>query len=151
MAKSMLFSVELYWANVKKVPAGSRQLYPSGVDFDTGVDDLNNPKWYVVWCANMNTHILPECVVSYKSSLSVPGQFNGSSSMKWVPRALPLVGKLFSKLESSLPPAKIRELRTLCNIFKEKKLRKEIFMKGLRSVVGDEMLRSTIHEIRGSE
>lgn len=60
----------------EKVEAGSRQMYPSGVDFDSGVDDLLNPKWYVVWRANMNTTILPECVVSYRSSDFVPGKYN---------------------------------------------------------------------------
>ena len=60
----------------EKIEAGSKQSYPSAVDFDTGVDDLNNPKWYVVWMANMNSHILPECVVSYKSSDSLPGKYN---------------------------------------------------------------------------
>lgn len=49
----------------EKVEAGSQQSNPSGAEYDSGVDDLKNPKWYVVWYANMNTHILPECVVSY--------------------------------------------------------------------------------------
>lgn len=50
----------------EKVEAGSLQSYPSSVEYDTGVDDLNNPRWYTVWHGNMNTHILPECVVSYR-------------------------------------------------------------------------------------
>lgn len=62
--------------NVEKVEAGSRQCYPSNVGFDSGSDDLNNPKWYIVWSRNMNTHILPECVVSFKSSNEVQGKFN---------------------------------------------------------------------------
>lgn len=49
----------------EKIGAGSWQLQSSSVEYDSGVDDLKNPKWYVVWCDNMNTHILPECVVSY--------------------------------------------------------------------------------------
>lgn len=50
----------------EKVEAGSQQYYPSSVEYDTGVDDLNNPRWYTVWHCNMNTHIVPECVVSYR-------------------------------------------------------------------------------------
>lgn len=57
----------------EKVQAGSQQSYPSSAEFDTGVDDVSNPKWYIVWGANMNTHISPECVVSYKHSRDVPG------------------------------------------------------------------------------
>ncbi|KAK9271324.1 hypothetical protein L1049_026914 [Liquidambar formosana] len=80
--------------NVEKVEAGSQQSHPSSVNFDTGVDDLKNPKQYVVWCANMNSHILPECVVG--------------------------------------------------------KVAKDVFIKQLRSIAGDEMLLSTIREMRGS-
>ncbi|KAI4337542.1 hypothetical protein L6164_015945 [Bauhinia variegata] len=52
---------------VEKVEKGSRQRGPSGADFDTGADDPKNPKWYVVWSTNMNTRIIPESVVSFKS------------------------------------------------------------------------------------
>ena len=63
---------------VEMVNAGSQQCHPSSGEFDTGADDLKNPKWYVVWCTNMNSHILPECVVSFKSS-----GINGSSCLVW--------------------------------------------------------------------
>ncbi|KAH0680293.1 hypothetical protein KY290_022480 [Solanum tuberosum] len=33
--------------NFEKVELGSKQMFPSSVDFDTGVDDLTNPKLYV--------------------------------------------------------------------------------------------------------
>lgn len=54
--------------NVEKVEFGSKQSHPSAVNFDTGVDDPENPKWYVVWCSNMNTHVLPEFVLSFRPS-----------------------------------------------------------------------------------
>lgn len=59
--------------NLEKVELGSKQLFRSSVDFDTGVDDLINPKLYVMWYHNMNTHILPECIVSYKLDRHMPG------------------------------------------------------------------------------
>lgn len=61
--------------NVEKVDVGSQQCYPSSVAFDSGVDNIVNPKWYVVWTTNMNTHILPECVVSYKCSDRKQGEW----------------------------------------------------------------------------
>uniref|UniRef100_A0A3N7F2B8 PARP catalytic domain-containing protein n=1 Tax=Populus trichocarpa TaxID=3694 RepID=A0A3N7F2B8_POPTR len=62
--------------NVEKVVTGSQQYYPSGIEFYTGADDpKNNPKCYVVWSSVMNRHIIPECVVSFKSSINVPGKF----------------------------------------------------------------------------
>lgn len=60
--------------NTEKIEVGSQQCYPSSVAFDTGVDDVSHPKWYVVWSTNMNTHILPECVVSYKCSGHIQGR-----------------------------------------------------------------------------
>ncbi|XP_069152957.1 probable inactive poly [ADP-ribose] polymerase SRO3 [Solanum lycopersicum] len=36
--------------NSEKVELGSKQLFPSSANFDTGVDELTNPKVYVVWC-----------------------------------------------------------------------------------------------------
>ncbi|KAJ4847123.1 hypothetical protein Tsubulata_024598 [Turnera subulata] len=54
--------------NMELVQPGSQQCLPSSEDFDSGVDDLQCPKQYVVWNVNMNTHIYPEFVVSFKIS-----------------------------------------------------------------------------------
>jgi len=62
--------------NVEKVVTGSQHYYPSGIEFYTGADDpKNHPKCYVVWSSVMNRHIIPECVVSFKSSINVPVKF----------------------------------------------------------------------------
>ena len=52
--------------NMELLQHGSRQFHPSSEDFDSGVDDLENPREYIVWNMNMNTHIYPEFVVSFK-------------------------------------------------------------------------------------
>lgn len=44
----------------------TKQLRPSGCEYDNGVVDVQRPKCYVVWIMNMNTHIYPEFVVSFK-------------------------------------------------------------------------------------
>ncbi|XP_073019985.1 inactive poly [ADP-ribose] polymerase RCD1-like [Primulina eburnea] len=131
----------------EKIDAASRQSHPSSVEYDTGVDDLTSPKWYTVWYANMNTHIVPECVVSYRPA-NVPGSVNGVSSVNWVPPSH-VIAKLLYRMKSYLPMPKFQELRTLCGLFKEGKLGKNVFMQQLRSVVGDDLLRSTIQEICG--
>ncbi|KAL7175771.1 hypothetical protein ACSBR2_029377 [Camellia fascicularis] len=133
----------------EQIEAGSTQMYPSCQDFDTGVDDLKNPNWYVVWCANMNTHILPECVVSYKSSDRAEGLFRGSSFVIPLPGSSnALLTNLLSKLRNSPPSSRVQELQTLWVTYKDGKVAKDAFMKQLRSIVGDEMLLSTIQEIR---
>nr|XP_017258013.1 PREDICTED: probable inactive poly [ADP-ribose] polymerase SRO5 isoform X2 [Daucus carota subsp. sativus] len=143
----------------EKVQAGSQQLYPSSPEFDTGVDDVSNPKWYIVWGANMNTHILPECIVSYKHNIDVLGQLSttprvGQSSAKlnlmWLPKVSnAMTAKFFANLIRSLPSSKVPELQALCCTYKAGKVPKGIFMKKLRSVVGDQMLRTAIQEVRG--
>ncbi|KAL8099340.1 putative inactive poly [ADP-ribose] polymerase SRO2 [Apium graveolens] len=143
----------------EKVQAGSQQLYPSSREFDTGVDDVRNPKWYIVWGANMNTHILPECVVSYKHTRNVSSQLSGTlwlgqSSAKpnltWMPKVSDaMTARFFAKLLSSLPASKSSKLRRLCCTYKTGKVPKAIFMKILRSVVGDQVLRTAIQEVRG--
>ncbi|XP_049936121.1 inactive poly [ADP-ribose] polymerase RCD1-like [Nymphaea colorata] len=52
--------------NMEKTPFGSEQFHPSSERFDSGVDDLSNPKHYVVWGTDMNIHILPDYVLSFK-------------------------------------------------------------------------------------
>ncbi|KAH7856067.1 hypothetical protein Vadar_032387 [Vaccinium darrowii] len=54
--------------NMEPVQPGSTQFHPSSEKFDSGVDDLQNPSHYIVWNMNMNTHIYPEYVISFKMS-----------------------------------------------------------------------------------
>ncbi|KAL3634056.1 hypothetical protein CASFOL_021110 [Castilleja foliolosa] len=130
----------------EKVESWSTQSCPSSVDYDTGVDDINNPRWYTVWHANMNTHILPECVVSYRP-VNMSGSVKGNTSQP-TPASVS-VAKLFSKLRGFLPQPRLQELQILWGSCKEGKLGRDSFMKQLRSVVGDDVLRSTLQEIRG--
>ncbi|XP_019152539.1 PREDICTED: probable inactive poly [ADP-ribose] polymerase SRO5 isoform X2 [Ipomoea nil] len=51
------------------VASGSGQWHPSSQDqfaSVSGVDDLVSPSKYIVWSSNMNTHILPQYVVSFR-------------------------------------------------------------------------------------
>eukprot|EP00252_Welwitschia_mirabilis_P003594 TRINITY_DN13651_c0_g1_i10.p1 TRINITY_DN13651_c0_g1~~TRINITY_DN13651_c0_g1_i10.p1 ORF type:complete len:683 (+),score=89.98 TRINITY_DN13651_c0_g1_i10:218-2266(+) len=52
--------------NVEEVPYGSDQFHPSSEKYDSGVDNISNPKNYIIWSTHMNTHILPEYIVSFK-------------------------------------------------------------------------------------
>ncbi|KAK1356259.1 Poly [ADP-ribose] polymerase [Heracleum sosnowskyi] len=132
----------------EKIQAGSQQLYPSSAGFDTGVDDVSNPKWYVVWGANINTHILPECVVTYNHN--VPAQSSAKPNLSWMPKVSnAMTENFFMKLQRSLPASKLSELQSLCSTYKRGKLPKGMFTKMLQSVVGDQMLRTTIQEVGG--
>lgn len=135
----------------EKVEAGSQQMYPSSVEFDTGVDNLKNPKWFVVWGANVNTHIIPRFVVSYRPSNSSLGQLRGPQIVRSLPEMCPLVvEKLISKLSASLPSSRVQEIQGLCSAYKEGKMAKHSFLKHLRSIAGNERLLWAFRELRSS-
>ncbi|RDX74928.1 putative inactive poly [ADP-ribose] polymerase SRO5, partial [Mucuna pruriens] len=48
------------------VPRGSNQCCWSSEEYDSGVDDLSDPKEYVIWSNRINTHVLPEYVLSFR-------------------------------------------------------------------------------------
>ncbi|MFS8018434.1 putative poly(ADP-ribose) polymerase, catalytic domain-containing protein [Helianthus anomalus] len=56
------------------VSGGSMQSHPSSEDFQSSVVDLVSPKKYIVWSSQMNTHILPEFVISFKTLTSMNSQ-----------------------------------------------------------------------------
>ncbi|KAF7830083.1 putative inactive poly [ADP-ribose] polymerase SRO3 [Senna tora] len=130
--------------NIEKVDAGSRQCGPSSVEFDSGADDPKNPRWYVVWSTNMNSHILPECVISFKSSTHLPGQLWSCN------RSKNSLANLMMKIKSHLPSPKLMEVVTLCGSLLAGKLAKDNFIKQLRDIAGDELLMTVIQEIRSS-
>lgn len=56
------------------VQIGSEQCHPSSEEFHSGVDNLAAPGKYIVWSTNMNTHILPEFVVSFRAPSCLAGE-----------------------------------------------------------------------------
>ena len=58
---------------VDMVELGSQLLFPSSKIFDTRVDDFINKKFHVLWCTNMNTHILTLFKVSFKPDFYMSG------------------------------------------------------------------------------
>lgn len=128
--------------NMEKVEAGSKQWRPSTDDFDAGSDDPKNPNWFVIWYPKVTMHLIPECVVSFKSAHPVKGQVSKERCPKYYS-----FEKLFSKMRNSLPLTKARELLNLYGAYKVRQVTKDYFLKKLRGLVGDELLLSTIREI----
>ncbi|XP_068658167.1 probable inactive poly [ADP-ribose] polymerase SRO1 [Aristolochia californica] len=56
----------LAMGNMEQIKQGSQQFRPSSALFDSGVDDFKDPRCYIIWSTHMNTHILPEYVISFK-------------------------------------------------------------------------------------
>ncbi|KAJ0259756.1 inactive poly [Hirschfeldia incana] len=57
--------------NMEPLRGDRAQFLAGGDEYDNGVDNVSSPKHYVVWNMNMNTHVCPEFVVSFKL-LSIP-------------------------------------------------------------------------------
>ncbi|KAJ4894960.1 Inactive poly [ADP-ribose] polymerase RCD1 [Raphanus sativus] len=168
--------------NMELLRGDKAQFFSGREEYDNGVDDVENPKNYIVWNINMNTHIFPEFVVRFK--LSVPtnaeghlvarhdnsgvtlegpkdappplvsngpeggsgsGSANsvGSSTTKPNSPRMPFptlfaaISHMISEKDMSLINADYQQLRG-------KKMTRAEFVRKLRGIVGDGLLRSTI-------
>ncbi|CAH2034885.1 unnamed protein product [Thlaspi arvense] len=169
--------------NMELLRGDKAQFFSGGEEYDNGVDDVENPKNYVVWNINMNTHILPEFVVRFKLSnlpnaegnlvakhdnssgvtlegpkdhLPPPqlesngpeggsGSANsvGSSTTKpkspWMP-----FPTLFAAISHKIAEKDMSFINADYQQLREKKITRAEFVRKLRAIVGDDLLRSTI-------
>ncbi|KAF3449363.1 hypothetical protein FNV43_RR10091 [Rhamnella rubrinervis] len=208
-----MFFCRVIMGNMELLHPGSKQFHPSSPDFDSGVDDLQDPKHYIVWNMNMNTHIYPEFVVSFKVSSNPEGDLPGSedkhdvsgvtsschrplgqsqlesfavamggdrqriadsgrvqaSYIKMNPESGGSQGKaasvgssslrtpkspwmpfpmLFSAISSEVAPKDMELVNVHYDLFRAKKITRADFVKKLRLIVGDTLLRSTITKLQ---
>ncbi|KAK1317557.1 Inactive poly [ADP-ribose] polymerase RCD1 [Acorus calamus] len=133
----------------ERVEAWSSQFHPSSDEYDSGVDDLVNPRWYVIWSTHMNTHILPEYVVSFKSATPVevcsPRPMN--SSNRTSAATMMSFPRLFAEIKKSIPAAGFRTLENLYKEYKAGKFGKAVLIRHIRSIAGDKLLISTIQGV----
>ncbi|GAV57463.1 RST domain-containing protein [Cephalotus follicularis] len=164
------------------------QWQPTSENFDNGVDNLRHPCQYVVWNMNLNTHIFPEYVISFKMSSSAEGAIVGSgiisvpgniisqgpqgqlqldchpvesistsqevakipdSGTQENPR-IPLMSfpMLLDALSEFVAPKEYRLMFIYFDLFRRQMLSRDDFIKSLRSIVGDTLLRSTITRLQ---
>ncbi|MQL86822.1 hypothetical protein Taro_019351 [Colocasia esculenta] len=128
--------------SVEAIDMDSPRHHPTGVDFDSGVDHLEKPGWYIVWPTHMNTHILPEFVVSFKTSeaAAVPGGIRRGPQQRTPSRAQLTFEKLFAELGDLLPASRVHAMETLFNHFKAGKLTKGVFVKNMAAIGGPKLL-----------
>ncbi|KAF2315943.1 hypothetical protein GH714_040738 [Hevea brasiliensis] len=124
------------------VHPGSEQFHPSSEEFDSGIDNVSSPKKYIVWSNHMNTHILPEFVVSFKAPYSLKGFFRvpesgGTPTSPWMP-----FPALIAALSKFLPPTTVGVLA------KYHKDHKAELVQRVRQLVGDKLLASVIKSFR---
>ncbi|XP_060212606.1 inactive poly [ADP-ribose] polymerase RCD1-like isoform X1 [Lycium barbarum] len=175
--------------NVEPLHWGSEQCHPSDEKYDSGVDDLENPTFYVVWNMNMNTHIYPEYVVSFRIPPGAEGPRFGNNSRicvstcyqgpvdqvlintfpkdsgshchqismgklalekaartpksPWMPFPL-----LFDAISNKVTAENMNLVTSNYELFKSKKICRDEFVRHLRLIVGDNLLKSTITSLK---
>ncbi|KAG8074145.1 hypothetical protein GUJ93_ZPchr0006g44061 [Zizania palustris] len=135
------------------VPTGSSQFYPSSDDYDSAVDNIEKPRWYVVWSTHMNTRILPEYVVSFKcpNLQNLQGSLGTTSKLK---KPSPSASRdmfpmLLTEIQRFVPSPKLQTLQKTYNCFKRGQMKKDQFIRFLRSFIGDRVLTTVAQKLRG--
>ncbi|XP_057443646.1 inactive poly [ADP-ribose] polymerase RCD1-like [Lotus japonicus] len=156
------------------------QFQPSNSKYDNGVDDIQCPRYYIIWNVNINTHIYPEFVISFKVSRDVEGHFCGNvgeindfgtnysgdnlasdllqvaSSVDngivantpkipkspWLPFSMLVVA-----INDKVAPSDM-SLNAHYKLYKTKQISRDGFVKELRLIVGDTLLRATITSLQ---
>jgi len=131
------------------VQAGSSQSRPSSDAYDSAVDKLENPQWYVVWSKDMNTRVLPEYVVSFKCPKLHPiqGSSEATSKLKKPSPGRDMFPTLLAEIKQ-LVPDKCDILQEYYSNFKMGQIKKDQFIRFLRSYIGDKVLTTVATKLR---
>ncbi|XP_021718937.1 probable inactive poly [ADP-ribose] polymerase SRO5 isoform X2 [Chenopodium quinoa] len=111
-----------------------------GDESDDDVDGVSQ-KEYLVWSNKMNTHILPEYVVSFTTVLCLEGIpkdehiWKKSESSLWMP-----FSTLISVMSNFLPSRTMVMIIEHHKDFKERKISRQDFIKTLKRCVGNDFL-----------
>ncbi|GKV18933.1 hypothetical protein SLEP1_g29248 [Rubroshorea leprosula] len=129
------------------VQPGSQQCCPSSNEFDSGVDNLLSPKKYIVWSTHMNTHILPEFILSFRApscleAVSRPQVNRKMPTSPWLP-----FPALIASLSKFLPPSDINSLTKCHRDHKENKITRREMIQRVRQIAGDKLLVSVIKSL----
>ncbi|CAK7328915.1 unnamed protein product [Dovyalis caffra] len=130
------------------VHPGSDQYHPSSEEFDSGIDNLSSPKKYIVWSTHMNTHILPEYVISFRAPPCLKGYSRIPESLRmptspWMP-----FPALISALSKFLPPTTTKLIIKHYRDHRAKKISRQELIQQVRKIAGDKLLISVIKTFR---
>nr|GMC69861.1 probable inactive poly [ADP-ribose] polymerase SRO5 isoform X2 [Ipomoea batatas] len=126
------------------VPPGSGQWHPSSEEFDSGVDDSVSPRKYIMWSTNMNTHILPQYVVSVRVPASVKGVQRNSVPLRLPNSPWISFPALVSALGKFLPPQSMKLITKYQKDHRERRITRHEMIQHVRKLAGDDLLASII-------
>ncbi|XP_030531241.2 probable inactive poly [ADP-ribose] polymerase SRO5 [Rhodamnia argentea] len=131
------------------VTHGSEQSHPSSEQYDSGIDDLSSPRKYIIWSTHMNTHVLPEYVVSFRAPycLSVglvrtPEKSQNPTS-PWIPFPI-----LILELSKIFHPSDVGLISKYYEDRKGEKISRHVLVQKVRQIVGDRLLIKIIKSFR---
>lgn len=137
--------------NVEVVHPGSDQSHPSSEEFDSGVDNLSSPKRFIVWSTHMNSHILPECVISFRAPRCLKGTIEIQDSLRKPTSPWMLFSTLFSVLSRFLPQNTINLIAKHHGDYKEKKISRQELIQRIRRITGDKLLIAVIKSFKDKQ
>jgi hypothetical protein len=120
------------------IPAGSKQRYPSSREFDSGVDNLEAPRRLVVWTTFMNSHILPDYIISFKAPSSTTLLINRISEIRNL--GFVSVSALHHTMVKFLGPAKGALISRTYDDFAKRKVTGVQLFQAVRQITGDDQL-----------
>ncbi|KAL9239601.1 hypothetical protein vseg_013910 [Gypsophila vaccaria] len=132
------------------VTPGSTQFGPSSDEFESGVDSYDNPTKYIIWSTHMNTHILPEFVVTFKTIKSKSPRLPSSQGVVKIPTS-PWISfpALISVLARILPHDALALINKFHIDYKEKRIVRAEMIQKVRQVVGDKLLIAVVKAYKG--
>ncbi|CAN8313071.1 unnamed protein product [Cochlearia groenlandica] len=126
----------------ERIIPGSKQTCPSSNEFDSGVDDIENPRKYIVWSSTMNSYILPSYIVSFRSPRIRVISRGGLVARPSSPRVC--FAALMSMLAKSMEPSRMRLIIRSYDDFRKRKIQREHLVRKMREVAGDNLLAEII-------
>ncbi|OAY32584.1 probable inactive poly [ADP-ribose] polymerase SRO2 isoform X1 [Manihot esculenta] len=133
---------------METIPAGSKQFQPSSTDFDSGVDNIAEPRRFTVWSAFMNSHIFPNYIISIKTP-----SFNGLNRNQARPlrpnspwMSFPALLSILSKF---LDPSQMTLIFKSHDDFKKNKITRLQLIRRVRKITGDKLLVDIIKSCKG--
>lgn len=132
--------------NVEAVQYGSKQFQPSSEEFQSGVDDLKCAKKLIIWSTNINTHVILECVISFKTLPGYNGGIEGLQShcpRPWIP-----IKELVSGLSKILPPETMQKITECHSKYKEGKISRRDMLLGFKDLAGERELLMAVEDCK---
>ncbi|KAF8085395.1 hypothetical protein N665_0668s0026 [Sinapis alba] len=126
----------------EEIISGSKQAYPSSVEFDSGVDDVQNPREYIIWSSTMNSYIMPTYIVTFKSTHLTVTSRGGSLARRISPRVS--FAALMSMLAKSMDASRMNLIMMTYDDFRKRKIQRDQLVRKMREVAGDNLLAQII-------